>query len=256
MKNFLFFILICVISSQNDKNICPNEPDEQKCFSVKLETPDNGQCCVSNGSCFFVPFISYLYGSSVVYKRIQKEIYGFNPLFIEFKGKCKNGEISLSNSEMEYTKEDSEIVKSNNYCLNYHKSVKDSSSIIKSKENCFKATILDSSSEIGLECGYYDFTINSEYGEKKIQTCFLLNPSILSQSYVDIDIWTKDIMNGIAKDLSGSSKYNSYTCKIYSSNGNSKLYDSNEEILEEITNSSKTIIISKIIFLLFLILIF
>ena len=249
MKLCLLFILIC-ITQNDDDDPCLGETDKNKCFSIKLETP-GAQCCLSNGKCFSISLIPFLLGSDIVYKSIEKEIYKYNR-YGEFTGECKSGKISLANKDMELTEAEQEIVKLNNYCLNYHENAKNGVSKLESKENCFNAKILDSSNELGLECGFYDFTFISQYGEKTIKTCFLLNPSILSQSTVDDG--TKLIMNHIAKDLFLNSEYTSFTSKIYSSTGISKIYNSTKETLEDIPNSSK-IIISKNLFLLFLIII-
>ena len=248
MKICLLFILICI--TQNDDDPCRRETDKNKCFSIKLETPGD-QCCLSNENCFSISLIPFLLGSDIVYKSIQKEILKYNP-YGEFTGECKSGKISLANKDMELTEAEQEIVKLNNYCLNYHENAKNGVSLVESKENCFNAKILDSSNQLGLECGFYDFIFISQYGEKTIKTCFLLNPSILSQS--TIDDGTKLIMNHIAKDLFLNSNYTSFTSKIYSSKGISKIYDSTKETLEDIPNSSK-ILIYKYLFLLFLMLI-
>ena len=252
MKYCLLFILICLISSQNE-NYCQNESNKDKCLSENPTKPKY-KCCFYENSCFSVPLKAILLQNDIIYRAIQKEIQHTNEYkTIEYEMECQSGKLKLADINMELTDQEKEIVESNNYCLNYHNKVKNSNSDspIKSKDNCFKAKILDSSNELGLECGFYNFTIISEYGQKTIQTCFLLNPSILSES--TIDDGTKLIMDEIAGDLSATGTYSSYTSQIYSSTGISKIYDSTKETLEDIPNASK-IMISKYLFLLFLIL--
>ena len=252
MKFCLLFILIGLISSQNE-NYCPEETDKDKCFSANPTKPKY-KCCFYEGTCVHIPLKAILLQTDIVYRAIQKEIQHTNEYKdIEDEIECQNEKLKLANINMELTVEEEEIVKSNNYCLKYHENVKNSNSdsTIKSKDNCFKAKILESSNELGLECGFYNFTIISEYGQKTIQTCFLLNPSILSES--TIDDGTKLIMDEIAGDLSATGKYSSYTSKIYSSTGISKIYDSTKGTLEDIPNASK-IMISKNLLLLFLLL--
>lgn len=268
MKFFLFFILIFIISlqsSQNDDdNLCPTEVGEEECLSTKLENPEF-KCCVQKQGkgCFSISFTNFIWGSDIIYKAMQKEYNSIKDISYpnsNYEGKCENKEISFNIKEMEFTEEEQDIIISNNYCLNYHmNAINQKPSNIKSKENCFNGEILSSSKDLGLVCGYYKFTIFSDYGEKTIETCFLLNPSILKQS--TLDEGAKSIMDQIAKDLSADGKYNSYTCKFYFSNEDLSneeiggIYDSKSGKIEEIPNSTKIIIISRNLLFLFLILI-
>ena len=269
---FLFSLLIVFISSEtisDNENLnkyneeCEkNNNNKENCISIKLESSDY-QCCYIEGYCSALTLENYLFYSNNILKAMNKEISGFEysiknnfeSKYNLFQGECQNGKINLSEEDIQYTEDDKKILKSDNHCLYYHYKVL-SNELVNSKDTCLNADLLKSSDDLGIECGYYEFTIYSEIiGEKKIKTCYLFNPEIIK--YKNIDEGNKYILNRIASDLSGDGKFSSYTFDIHYSNEVSFSYNSKTNELSEISekDSSDILYIYKYIFLLFLFLI-
>ncbi len=268
---FLFSLLIVFISSEtisDNENLskyqeeCKKNNNKENCLSIKLGSSDY-QCCYIKESCSAITLENYFLYSNNILKAMNKEISGFKysiennfeSNYTFFQGECQNGKINFSEEDIQYTEDDKKILKSNNHCLYYHYKVL-SKELVNSKDTCLNADLLKSSEDLGIECGYYEFTIYNEIiGEKTIKTCYLFNPEIIKNK--NIDDGNKYIFNRIASELSGDGKFSSYTFDIHYSNEVSFSYDSKTNELSEISekDSSNILYIYKHIFLLFLFLI-
>ena len=263
---FLFYLLIILTNSENisgnDINQCSKINNQDTCISTSLQL-QNQQCCFIEGKgCLNITNSYFDIFSNSKLKAIQKEIKGFDDTLKDnfssdiniINGKCKEGNINWSLEEQTYSEDDKKLLKSDDYCLNYHNKVIQSQTII-TKENCLNAKIMSSSEKEGVECAFYEITIITDgIGEKTIKTCHLLNPDIIDSSLIDEG--TKEIFKTIVTELSAVKRYSSYKTDIYTSEGDSIRYDSSKNELTEIPkNSSRIIYAYKFLLFIFFILI-
>ena len=263
---FIFYLLIILTNSENisgnDINQCSKINNQDTCISTSLQL-QNQQCCFIEGKgCLNITNSYFDIFSNSRLKAIQKEIKGFDYTLKDnfssdiniINGKCKEGNINWSLEEQTYSEDDKKLLKSDDYCLNYHNKVIQSQTII-TKENCLNAKIMSSSEKEGVECAFYEITIITDgIGEKTIKTCHLLNPDIIDSSLIDEG--TKEIFKTIVTELSAVKRYSSYKMDIYTSEGDSIRYDSSKNELTEIPkNSSRIIYAYKFLFFIFFILI-
>ena len=263
---FIFYLLIILTNSENisgnDINQCSKINNQDTCISTSLQL-QNQQCCFIEGKgCLNITNSYFDIFSNSKLKAIQKEIKGFDYTLKDnfssdiniINGKCKEGNINWSLEEQTYSEDDKKLLKSDDYCLNYHNKVIQSQTII-TKENCLNAKIMSSSEKEGVECAFYEITIITDgIGEKTIKTCHLLNPDIIDSSLIDEG--TKEIFKTIVTELSAVKRYSSYKMDIYTSEGDSIRYDSSKNELTEIPkNSSRIIYAYKFLLFIFFILI-
>ena len=148
-----------------------------------LDSPDLQCCFYYNDECAETTKDQYILGTNDIYKAITRELSGFNIMTDEkqfFNGECKNANISWTKENLTFSKEDNQIFVDNNYCLKYHHKVVNGETTIKSEATCLKADVLDSSKNLGIECAYYEVTIERALkGRKKLKTCFLFDSNIV-----------------------------------------------------------------------------
>ena len=251
-----FFIAINLITFISSDSFCFSGSSKDICLSTTFDSSDK-QCCYYDGTCMETSPEQILLGSNNIYKKFRREIVGFNVLMDKeyyFSAQCKNGTISWTKEELIFSSDENKIFGSNNYCLNYHKKVVNGETTIKSKETCLKAEILDSSEDLGIECGYYEITINTEnYGVKKVSTCYLLNTNIMEEltDSTTIDDVTKNIFKYLILDILPINNNYSFSLNIASSDGKKANYDSQTEQIS-VKDFSKIIFISQFKYLLIL----
>jgi len=262
---FLFYLLIILTNSENisdnDIDECSKINNQDTCISTSPQL-QNHQCCFFDGErCLMITNSEFGIFSNSKLKAIQKEIKGYDYTLKDnffsdiniINGKCKEGNINWSLEDQTYSEDDKKLLKSDDYCLNYHNKVINSQTI--TKENCLNAKIMSSSEKEGVECAFYEITIITDgIGEKTIKTCHLLNPDIIDSSLIDEG--TKEIFKIIVTELSADKRYSSYKMDIYTSEGDSIRYDSSKNELSEIPkNSSRIIYAYKFLLFIFFILI-
>jgi len=67
---------------------------------------------------------------------------------------CSDGTQILSFNSSTYSKEDENIIKSNNHCFKYS-----NRDLNVTKETCYNADLTKPSIDAGLTCGYYEFDL-------------------------------------------------------------------------------------------------
>ena len=164
---------------------------------------------------------------------------------------CNNGKISFVIDAREYSEDEQKILKNKNHCLK--KTELKEKDIEYDVGKCEEGLLVDSSKNVGLECGYFVYNIKID-SQKSVyyKTCNLFNYELfynISKLYPQFS--DKYVMN-IINNIKGYDTYESYTAEVYNKKGKKIKYDSiTGKIIYE--NSGYMFISSKYIFLLFLI---
>ena len=216
--------------------------DKNECQAVKLSN-NNNQCCFetftrSEGTenyCALYPFpakdkadmfkskqlnaLMWDYSAFVLYNPYNP--YPYEKEFLDdlkVKGtvSCKDIEFSTNFGYDEYTEADKNIVKSEDYCLNYY-----FESIFfgfEGKHDCKNGKVLDSSKNAGLECGNIEIKVKMQGETQKMKSCFLYSYDLYSK----INSELKEIIIGFY----GNQKFDSYdscTITLSDSNGENRI---------------------------------
>jgi len=270
--------------SEGDENI----DNKETCYSLSNQLSNqNYQCCVltttdnagTNSSCSFmggsIETIKMIHTEET--KALQKEMFGYfvyafadegsdynkrieeNKFLQEYK--CKDGELSVPYGYDTCTNEDQKILKSEKHCLypfyGYVLRPYDFMDNLPTQEDCFNAEMLQSSKDSGLKCSYFNFTFKDFDGNPKpYSTCYFYIPGSTNfdvRSTGAFQLLCQNIVkgNGTCQDYSIDAidedgniiRYNSLTGQIEKDTSDTK---------KKKTDYSKTLVISKFIFLLFL----
>ena len=277
MKFFLILILLItnVFSQWYEDNKCiKDDPSEKQCVSIETNSPDY-QCCFiksseSESHCTLVDQEAFTFLTNPKLKKISKE----ELKFIAFRKKneqydkeiiCKDETINNLKTDYDPTDEDKTIFESENYCLNYYVEPKEVT-----KEICENALVLKETSEAGIKCGFYEYEITKINGEKSnFKTCyFVYNTLILGGLSARIIFNNVAIPNFISQLMPSSGIYFNYTVNFSSFDSLSASYDSktstftfiksktdkDTDLSEKKASSSYNLYNSKLLLLLFLIL--
>ena len=270
---------------EGDENI----ENKEICYSLSNQLSNKYyQCCIltmkskeeTKTNCSFVG------GPIEIIKKIQTEgakalqkelfgyfIYGFpsneqdspnqriedNKLLQSYE--CKDGNFEVYYGYDTYTNEDQRILKSEKHCL-YHfygYTIRPYSFMdnLPTQEDCFKAEMLQSSKDSGLKCSYFNFTFKDFNGNPKpFSTCYFYSLDSTSFDTRSTGAFTMLCQNIVR----GYGTCQDYSLDIIDEYGNIFRYNSSTGQIEKDTpdtkkkkkSYSKTLIISKFLFLIFL----
>ena len=97
------------------------------------------------------------------------------------------------------------------------------------RETCFKASLLPSTMEAGISCGYMEIEIEEPLATERRKTCFLYDQKVVETGILDEA--TKFNLNALAKK-NEDDKIN-YKFVIYNSTKNGYIYDSKTQNIKE-----------------------
>lgn len=204
---FILSLLIIISFSQgqtekSNEEICTEFDPNQQCYTAPM-TSSNLLCCLKKNradegesECSTLDSEIYEILSNPTLKSLYREKNGFdiyktdtpsvyNYLFAEYE--CQDGTVNFN----QFTEEEKNILKSNNYCLYYfNQGIVEQKSV--SKETCFNADLFPSTKSYNIECGYYNFDIVYKDGSKNnIKTCYFYNKekSEIVDNYIDSMIY-------------------------------------------------------------------
>jgi hypothetical protein len=252
--------------------------NQDKCYSVSLKTK-NAQCCILE----YISKQSNSVNCSMIagsikevkeaftprIKAIFKELFGFlvygiptgrseddliNELRFKQNYQCKDGNYELLYGYENFTSEDKTILKSNQHCLRYFYSYvidPDFLNKMPSKEKCFNADLLENSKDLGIKCGFYEFTIKYMSGKSgEFKSCYVYDTDIIKNKKIDEKSKSNFSMLAMQYAITQGEMMVSYVVVFSDSDGNKYSYDS----LTDKVSSSTQCQISK--YLLFLLIIF
>ena len=251
MKYLLLLSLIYLIISEldEDREKCINTDYTSKnCWSADTKVSDY-ECClieydnIDNGtpekSCSFIEKrIGKIYKEKGTVE-ISKETYGYqmakqDPSFspnigmsyILYKYTCENYSFNME-SNIRFSESEIEILKSEDYCLNYDIFMGNFPEEEVTEEICKNAKILPDSEKEGIKCALFELSFESE----NFKTCHLFNTNLN-----ELDYLTSNMINSIIASGGGSS----IKIKI-SGDGISSNYDSETGVLiNENENKNKS----------------
>ena len=278
MQKLIIFLLL--VSLPFSKNVLPDIPciaeNEDSCINKEVDD-SQAQCCwitpsiQGNSGGFCAPSIGPItdiinFQKMEKFDAISKEVIGF-ALYgkatilgsimqtldeaikllsqVNINLKCHNKkEIDIKLDV--FNDADKEKFKDENHCLYLtYKSFKDPSL----KLECKNGVLTDTIKNEGFSCGYYGFKIETAGETKEFQTCFLYNKDVFSKLN-----GVEEISNTINKVVNKvTNKAVSFAVDIYDGSGSKFLYDSTTASFVKV-NKSNFIMISKIIFILSLLL--
>ena len=101
---------------------------------------------------------------------------------------CSKWDFSVDIIDGEYSEEEINILKSENHCLSYYNpyfkhTISNRRKV--SKDICYKASLLPSTIEAGISCGYMEIDIEEPNAKEKRKTCFLYDPKVASSKILD-----------------------------------------------------------------------
>lgn len=246
-----------LINFSSSDSFCYSRSQKNLCLNTELNSNDKQCCYFEDATCMEIKNDQYILGSNSIIKAFYRELVGFYIMKDDieyFNAECKNGNISWTNEDVNFSIDEEKIFGSENYCLNYHQKVVNGQTTIKSKETCLKAKVLEYSKNFGIECGYYEVTVKTDgYGEKKVSTCYFLNTNNMKDlnNSTTVDDVTNYILYYLMQGISPDNKYLSYSLNIASSGGKELYYDSITGKMS-VKEYSKKIYFSKFIYLLIL----
>ena len=147
---------------------------------------------------------------------------------------CSEWKFSVDIVKGEYSEEEINILKSDHHCLSYYNPYLKhtiSSRRKVTRDTCYKASLLPSTRESGISCGYMEIDFeepNFKKIEKRI-TCFLYDSKVVSSK--TLDEATRLNLN----DMTRKKEYDdiNYNFTIYGPNGNGYTYSSKTRKVEE-----------------------
>lgn len=281
--SFLNALLIISLLSQiysqnyeqmfNDIELCLYNDNTNNCTNVKM-TSGVYQCCkvktsgyyLDNTLCSIQVTPISLFKEQMedkTTKALFKEIfgyslyngynYGYNEyrdyMKIKIDYYCKDGNATSLFGYDTYTNEEINVLQSDNHCLRFIYSDILYNSYA-TKENCFNSVLTQSSINVGLTCGFFEFTIiYSDRTRDSIKTCNIFNKELIN--YGKLDDKTKESFESVVNSNKNSSKIVlSYTVDFSDKNGNKLFYDSETETVSSDNLKVNSISISK--YLIFL----
>ena len=204
--------------------------------------------------------------SSEKFNAYNRELIGYQEYMLKLKIPkqeinfyCKNGKIDYISGGYEFTEDEQKIIADEKFCINkYMRKMADPTF---NDGKCEEGLVLDSSKNLGFECGNVLFTIQSD---KTISAtfCDLFNIYFYSSM---LELPTKaDFTNTLKKNVNsivlsnGYKNYKSFTAEYFNERGQKIKYDSKKDEYEIINidnnNNGYMLTASKYLFLLLLIL--
>lgn len=148
---------------------------------------------------------------------------------------CDEWDFSVNIIDGEYSEDEIKILKSENHCLSYFNPyLKHTLSNRRkvTRDICYKASLLPSTKESGISCGYMEIDIDEPNAKEKRITCFLFDPKVVSNKTLDES--TRLNLNAMTKKNENDDINYSFT--IFSSNGNGYTYSSKTRKVEEVAD--------------------
>ena len=133
----------------------------------------------------------------------------------------------------EYTQDDIKILESENHCLTYFEPILKhigSNRRNVTRDICYNASLLKSTEDAGISCGYMEIYIIEPHAVEKRETCFLYDPNVASNKILDEA--TRLNLNALSKKTEDENINYNYT--IYSRDGSGYIYDSKTGIVNPI----------------------
>lgn len=216
--------------------------DKNECQAVKL-TSNNNQCCLTTTvtsketeeQCTIFPSPAKSVAEMVKtkeYGAYSKEFTGFvlyslnkdtedeKEKLEEIKMKntisCKDAEVNINIGYEEYSEEEKNIFKSEDYCLNYY--IEDMSTGFQGKHDCKNGKVLDSSKSMGFECGNMEIKVKIQGQSQKFKTCFLYSYEFYSK-------YSSELLNQQFSEIFNFNYegIDSYTITFSDSNGENRI---------------------------------
>ena len=242
-------------SIKDDIDKCQYVKDVSTCLSISFESP-NYQCCrykyrntyeesfpYEEEYCFYMtnplqPEIDEMKTENG--KIVFKEYYGFNMFATPYESNiitsllnftCKDGSIDYFYNKSDYTEEEQQLFKSDNYCLRFMFS--------KTKENatksaCFNSILPTAKKDSGVSCGYYEINlVFNDSTTENIKTCFWFNDDMIKNR--KMEFWTKYMLNYYIFSKAKSSKkaLSHYEIDLSNSKGKTLRYNSLSDQIDE-----------------------
>ena len=278
-RRLLFCFLLILLSAEiatinpndymDDITKCTSFQDTNNCVNVVLKT-EEVQCCLVKISMLYI----YPYSTTMCSvlnkpikllkermekesnKAIMKEAFGYvsyqmvpgmNNIKEIIDYTCIDGKWQMKYGFDTYTTEEIAILKGENHCLRYL-----FGKAFISKEECFNSTLLQSSLDAGLSCGYYQFDLTySDGSTESLKSCGIFNSD--SVEYGQLDSKSTEMMSSfINNNKDGNKIVLSYKVELSDKKGNNMVYDSTTG--KVITNNFNKINISKCLLLLMVLL--
>lgn len=187
---YMVFFILCD-EYEDDVDTCSKKGNKNDCINAKLKSPSR-QCCFTGYNdekvCNILDndktFMYFYRGFYRQYEELGNEYIHTNQdqYFCEKRNEmittCKNKEYYYRADECTFTLEEKKIFESDKHCLNlYYNSLQEGKFNSINKNDCHNALLLESSKELGITCGFYDYTVvfkNSTILHFK--TCYFITP--------------------------------------------------------------------------------
>ena len=277
MKKYLIILLLVVVLSSTDFDYEKYDADEEKCYGINSPTEDSctsveleisdAQCCFTNYShyCYFLTDDDYLDMTSSQVKAAEREKDGFEYVndpeteyesdsettSYKFQFKCqkRNFDWEYSTSYSFSTKEKETFAK-DNYCLKINDKFEKGKITTIKKSDCTGALLTDYAKENEISCAFYDYKVKLiNKTSTHFTFCDFFYPDQLkySENYIKMGL-SENV--GEFFDEDDDPSILAFTVEVSTSSGKQISYDSTTG---KITKDSKTISLSKYLFLLLLI---
>ena len=277
----IFCLLFALITSKREflsfsTTNCKDAESKDQCLNIDNPQTDY-QCCYqtikendkTNNDCR--DYYKDLFGlqdfySSEKYRAYKKERSGYEKYVLEEETSkqeviisCKNGNIGYTVNDFEFTEDEQKIIKDKNFCINklMRKLIAPGYDIGK----CEESLLLESTKNVGFECGTLLFTVESEKTLKST-LCNLFNLDFFGSMIVlplksELTKNFKEMAEYIV-GTNGYVNYTSFNVEYFNQRGQKVKYDSKKDEYEiiNIDNNNKGYMLtaSKYLFLLLLIL--
>ena len=149
---------------------------------------------------------------------------------------CATWSFNVNIIDGDYSEDEINILKSDSHCLSYFNpylkhTTKNRRGV--TRNTCYRASLLPSTIESGISCGYMEINIEEPNGKKeKRVTCFLYDPKVASSKILDES--TRLNLNAMTnKNENDNINYN-FT--IYGPDGKGYTYSSKDRKVEEVVD--------------------
>lgn len=149
---------------------------------------------------------------------------------------CATWSFSVNIIDGDYTDDEINILKSDKHCLSYYNpylkhTIKNRRGV--TRNTCHRASLLPSTIESGISCGYMEIDIEEPNGKKeKRVTCFLYDPKVVSSK--TLDEATRLNLNAMTKKNENDNI--NYNFTIYGPDRNGYTYSSKDRKVEEVVD--------------------
>ena len=179
-------------------------------------------------------------GGLAIYNEEYGGMYGGNITERKFEVQrtititCATWSFSVDIIDGEYSEDEINILQSDKHCLSYFNpylkhTISNRRKV--TRDICYKASLLPSTKESGISCGYMEIDIKEPNGnEEKRTTCFLYDPKVASSKTLDES--TRLNLNDMTKKKENDEI--NYNFTIYGPEGKGYTYSSKTREVEEV----------------------